>query len=114
MKVFKLLLPDEMRRFREEGVMAGTDADRADGFIHLSTAEHLQATARRHYGQVEHMWILRFDEAELGAALAWEPSRGGELFPHLYGPLNKHDLEWDVRVTRKADQWELPADWLLG
>jgi uncharacterized protein (DUF952 family) len=23
----------------------------------------------------------------LGPALKWEPSRGGALFPHLYGPL---------------------------
>ncbi len=115
MKVFKLLLPDEMHRFRREGVMAGTEADRADGFVHLSTAAQLEATARRHYGQVEHLWVLRFDEDELGPDLRWEPSRGGKLFPHLYGALNLHDLEWDARVTRpEATMWDLPAGWLLA
>jgi uncharacterized protein (DUF952 family) len=31
--------------------------------------------------------LVAVDAAALGAALVYEPSRGGELFPHLYGHL---------------------------
>jgi uncharacterized protein (DUF952 family) len=61
--------------------------DRADGFIHFSTAAQAAETARRHFANQPDLVVLAVDSSALGAALRWEPSRGGELFPHLYGSL---------------------------
>ena len=66
---------------------AGSEVDRADGYIHMSAADQLAETAARHYRGRAGLRLLEVDLDALGEALAWEPSRGGALFPHLYGPL---------------------------
>jgi len=84
---YKLLGDDEWRKAEAEGVFLGSEVDRADGFIHLSTAGQLEETARRHFAGRSGLIRLTVDLATLGAAVVWEPSRGGALFPHVYGPL---------------------------
>jgi uncharacterized protein (DUF952 family) len=66
----------------------GSVIDRQDGFIHFSTAEQAQETARRHFAGQEDLVVLAVEADDLGAALRWEVSRGGALFPHLYAPLD--------------------------
>lgn len=65
----------------------GSAIDRQDGFIHFSTAEQAQETARRHFAGQEDLVVLAVETDDLGSALRWEVSRGGDLFPHLYAPL---------------------------
>ena len=69
------------------GSFAGSPVDLADGFIHFSTASQLDETAARHFRGVTDLVVVAVAAAQLGDALKWEPSRGGALFPHLYGPL---------------------------
>lgn len=71
----------------ETGSFAGSPADVADGFIHFSTAAQLAETAARHFHGVNDLLVVEVESDSLGNALKWEPSRGGDLFPHLYGPL---------------------------
>ena len=70
------------------GRFEGAAIDLVDGYIHLSTAGQAAETARRHFSGQSDLVLLRIDSRRLGAALRWEPSRGGELFPHLYSPLD--------------------------
>ena len=65
----------------------GSAVDVRDGFIHFSTSAQLPETLRRHFAGQQHLVVVAVDPRELGAALRWEPSRGGDLFPHLYGEL---------------------------
>ncbi|MBM3600643.1 MAG: DUF952 domain-containing protein [Alphaproteobacteria bacterium] len=65
----------------------GSSDDRRDGFIHFSTASQVAESARRHRAGVSDLLLLVVDAGGLDSALRWEPSRGGELFPHLYGSL---------------------------
>jgi uncharacterized protein (DUF952 family) len=69
------------------GRFDGAPVDAADGFIHFSTGAQVAETAARHFAGQADLLIVSVDAAALGSALAWEPSRGGALFPHLYGPL---------------------------
>jgi uncharacterized protein (DUF952 family) len=69
------------------GVYEGSPIDLGDGFIHFSTAEQAAETARRHFRGQDGLVVLAVQAEALGAMLKWEPSRGGALFPHLYGPL---------------------------
>jgi uncharacterized protein (DUF952 family) len=62
--------------------------DLADGYIHLSTAAQVAETAARHFAGEEGLWLLAVETDGL-ADLRWEPSRGGQLFPHLYGTLKR-------------------------
>src|SRR4051794_18548354 len=65
----------------------GTEDDRRDGFIHFSPAGQLRASARRHRAGQAGLVLVAVETARLGQGLRWEASRGGALFPHLYGPL---------------------------
>lgn len=65
----------------------GSPVDRADGYIHFSTAAQVRETAARHFAGQSDLLLVAIDTRAIGAALKWEPSRGGALFPHLYGTL---------------------------
>jgi uncharacterized protein (DUF952 family) len=70
------------------GIYHGTADDRRDGFIHFSTAEQIAESARRHRAGQAGLLLIAVESARLGQRLKWEKSRGGDLFPHLYGPLD--------------------------
>lgn len=85
--IYKICTEAEWAKAEAQGTFKGSAVDQADGFIHFSTAAQVQETARRHFtGQVG-LVLVAVDPDRLGDRLKWEPSRGGDLFPHLYGPL---------------------------
>ena len=69
------------------GCYLGSSQDAADGFLHLSTAAQIAASAAKHRAGQDGLLLIEADPGAMGAALRWERPRGGELFPHLYGPL---------------------------
>lgn len=87
-RVYKLLRGEEWAELRRGGWQTGSADDRRDGYIHLSSAAQLAGTIERYYADTSDLWLLALDPQALGKALRWEPSRGGEVFPHLYGPLD--------------------------
>lgn len=86
-RIYKILSRAEWAAAQVAGVFEGSAVDLADGFIHFSTAGQAQETARRHFAGRADLVVLELEGDDLGPDLKWEPSRGGELFPHLYGPL---------------------------
>jgi uncharacterized protein (DUF952 family) len=86
-RIYKILARAEWTQAKAAGVFEGSAVDLADGFIHFSSAAQAAETARRHFAGQADLVVLEIEADDLGAALVWEPSRGGDLFPHLYGPL---------------------------
>ena len=76
------------------GRFDGASIDLTDGFIHFSTAEQARATAARYFSGQEGLLLVAVDAAALGDKLVFEPSRGGDLFPHLYAPLLLSAVLW--------------------
>jgi uncharacterized protein (DUF952 family) len=74
------------------GEYRGTADDLRDGFIHFSTAEQIAESARRHRAGQTGLVLIAIESERLGERLRWEPSRGGALFPHLYGPLDAAEV----------------------
>lgn len=95
-RIYKILPRADWAAAKAKGVFEGSPVDLADGFIHFSTAAQAQETARRHFAGQADLVVLALDAEALGEGLKWEPSRGGDLFPHLYGPL---DVTKVVAVT---------------
>lgn len=85
--IYKILGRDAWEAARREGAFTGSAIDRSDGYIHFSTAAQAQETATRHFAGQSDLVVLEVEGDDLGPALKWEPSRGGDLFPHLYGDL---------------------------
>ncbi|HEX4860053.1 MAG TPA: DUF952 domain-containing protein [Rhizomicrobium sp.] len=81
---------------------AGSAKDRADGFLHFSTAEQLVGTLTRYYADADDLLLVAVDVAALGGALKYEPSRDGALFPHLYGALPRAAVRWVKPISRDA------------
>lgn len=85
--IYHVCKADEWEAARRAGRYPGSSQDRADGFIHFSDASQVVASVARHRAGQDGLVILEVDAPALGAALRWEPSRGGALFPHLYADL---------------------------
>ncbi|MEM9781386.1 MAG: DUF952 domain-containing protein [Pseudomonadota bacterium] len=109
-QAYKILTLAEHEQLLRDGVFAGSPADLADGFVHLSTAEQVDGTAAKHFADRGALMIAACPVERLGEALRWEPSRGGALFPHLYRALTMDDIAWIRPLPRSADgRYRLPA-----
>lgn len=84
---YKILSVADWRLTVAEGQYDGSAVDLADGYIHMSTKDQLEQTAAKHYAGLNDLMLVEVLLAPLGETLQWEPSRGGALFPHIYGPL---------------------------
>ncbi|OYQ32324.1 glutathione S-transferase [Niveispirillum lacus] len=85
--IFHMCRADEWQAALAAGRYEGSSQDQADGFIHFSTAAQLPESAAKHRAGQTGLLLLTVDAPACGDALRWEASRGGQLFPHLYGPL---------------------------
>jgi uncharacterized protein (DUF952 family) len=85
--IYKLLAATEWAAAEAAGRYDGSAVDRRDGFIHFSGADQVVQTADRHFGAQPGLVLLAVDPERLGGGLRWEASRGGALFPHLYGAM---------------------------
>jgi uncharacterized protein (DUF952 family) len=101
--IFKICGEKEWREAERQGVYRGSAVDERDGFIHFSTAAQLAETAAKHFASRPDLLLIAVEVEALGAALRFEPSRGGALFPHLYGTL-------PLSVVRFVEAMPLGAD----
>ena len=85
--IYKILPRQLWSAAIEAGAFQGSPLDVADGFIHFSTAAQVRDTAAKHFAGQEDLLLIAVSTDGFGDELKWEPSRGGDLFPHLYAPL---------------------------
>src|SRR5882672_4697474 len=85
--IYKICTASEWHEAEHAGVYRGSAVDHRDGFIHFSTAEQANETAGKWFAGQRDLVLVAVDADALGTRLKWEPSRGGALFPHLYGEL---------------------------
>ena len=85
--VYKIVAADLWQAAERSGVFTGAGIDLNDGFIHLSTGAQARRTAQLYFAGQDNLVLVAVDGASLGEALKYEPSRDGDLFPHLYGSL---------------------------
>ena len=102
MFIYKILRAEDFAALDRDGETAGAPVDLADGYIHFSTAAQVAGTAARWFATESDLVLVAFDADRLGAALKWEPSRGGALFPHLYRVLKLEEVVWDKSLPLGA------------
>ncbi|CAM5483762.1 hypothetical protein AFEL58S_03339 [Afipia felis] len=101
--IYKICPAPVWREAERAGVYRGSPDDARDGFIHFSTAAQLPGTLAKHYAGQSGLFLIAVNADALGAELKWEPSRGGDLFPHLYGALDPAAAETVTTLVLKAD-----------
>jgi uncharacterized protein (DUF952 family) len=102
-QVFKVVTRTDWERARATGTLAASKDDERDGFIHLSAAHQLAGTLAKHFKAQTDLVLIEFDAAALGETLRWEPSRGNDLFPHQYGPLQTSAVRSVLPLQLGAD-----------
>lgn len=101
--IYKICPADLWQAAVKAGVFAGSPVDLADGFIHFSSTSQVKETAVKYFAGARDLVLVAFNDADLGAAVRYEPSRGGDLFPHLYGPLDPRAALWAKPLPVGAD-----------
>jgi uncharacterized protein (DUF952 family) len=91
--LFKILAAEDWARANAAGRFEGAAVDLKDGFIHLSAAHQVRETAARHFAGQNGLVLVAFAEDQIDT-LKWEPSRGGDLFPHVYGAIDPARAAW--------------------
>jgi uncharacterized protein (DUF952 family) len=109
--IYKVVRATEWASACETGVFTGSPDDERDGFIHMSSAAQLRTTLEKHFAGEAGLLLVRLDAGGFGPELKWEVSRGGETFPHLYGPLQLPLTHSVVAIRRDGDGRPiLPSD----
>ena len=108
--IYKICPQALWREAERTGIFHGAAIDHADGFIHLSTATQVRETAAKHFAGEPDLLLVAVEEARLGEALRYEPSRGGDLFPHLYAPLPLAAVRWVKPLPLGPDGTHLVPD----
>ena len=101
--IFKIVAAEAWRAAAAAGVFVGSAVDRNDGYIHFSTAAQAPETAAKWFAGCEDLVLVAVEADALGPALRWEPSRGGALFPHLYGALPLAAVAWARPLRLESD-----------
>ena len=101
--IYKISPGKDWQQAEARGRFSGAPVDLADGFIHFSAAEQVRETAAKHFAGQDGLVLVAVDAEALGAGLKWEPSRGGALFPHLYGELDMSAVRWVRELPLGAD-----------
>lgn len=103
MLIFKIAGAREWREAQAAGAFEGAAVDKADGYIHFSTARQARETAAKWFAHRADLVLGAIEAQRLGADLRWEASRGGDLFPHLYGRLEMSAVKWSRPLPLGAD-----------
>ena len=110
--VYKIASHDAYRVFSKTGVFPGMPIDISDGYVHFSTAAQLRETLRLHFAGQGNLVVFAVRTYDLGTALRWEPSRGGQLFPHLYDELPISAVGEHATVAVDADGKVTLPEWV--
>jgi uncharacterized protein (DUF952 family) len=108
--IYKICPEALWREAEAAGLFQGAPVDIADGFIHFSTGAQARETAARHFAGQDGLLLIAFDDAALGEALRYEPSRGGALFPHLYATLDPKRARWIAPLPSGESGHVFPED----
>lgn len=103
MMIYKIFRASEWTAFDAAGETFGAPIDLEDGYIHISTGTQVAETVSKYFTNDDGLKILALDPETLGEALKWEPSRGGDLFPHLYRVLRMEDVAWTKPLPLGTD-----------
>ena len=97
--IFKVIDKDEWQKAKQSGTYGGSEKDLKDGYIHFSEEDQVEETLNKHYPKKENLVLLRVNAFKL-EHLLWEQASNGDMYPHLYSPLDTST------VVNEYDDWQ--------
>ena len=98
--IFKIIDKEEWQKAQKTGTDNGSEKDKKDGYIHFSEEEQVSETLKKYYQNKENLILLKVNAFKL-EHLLWEQASNGDMYPHLYSPLDIKNVE---------DHFELSID----
>ena len=108
--LYKIMSRKEWESAQAQGIYRGSGVDLKDGFIHLSAPHQVRATAQKHFTGLADLVLLAVKAEDLGQNLKWEASRDGDLFPHIYGPLQLSAVGEVISLPLENGSHHFPRD----
>ena len=88
MLIYHLIVADEWKRLENEAEYRAASLE-TEGFIHCSRRSQLNGVAERYFAAAGPLVALVIDTSRLSSPLIEEASPTGEIFPHVYGPIER-------------------------
>lgn len=107
--IYKVVTRDQWEAARKAGVFRGAPIDIEDGYIHFSTDQQVRETVAKHFANQSDLLLVAIETESLGDSLKWEPSRGGDLFPHLYDDLHFSNVVWEEELPLENGTHQFPS-----
>jgi uncharacterized protein (DUF952 family) len=108
--LYKIVDASAWAKAEAESVFHGAAIDLNDGYVHLSTGAQAKETARLHFAGAANLVLVAIDEAVVAQDLKWETSRGGQLFPHVYGTIDPAQILWVKALPWDGTAHVFPAE----
>ena len=108
--IYKIVDASTWHKAQLEGVFTGASIDLQDGYIHLSTAQQMHHTAALYFAGQNNLMLIAVDAQKVVHKLKWEASRGGQLFPHIYGALEMSEVVWAKALAWNGTQHAFPPE----
>ena len=100
--VFKIIEKEEWQNAKQTGTYNGSDNDKKDGYIHFSEEDQVPETLKKHYPNKENLILLKVNAFKL-EHLLWEQASNGDMYPHLYSPLDIKNVEDEFELSLNDD-----------
>ena len=100
--IFKIIDKDEWQKAKQTGTYGGSKNDIEDGYIHFSEEDQVEETLRRHYPKKDNLLLLKVNAFKL-EHLLWEQASNGDMYPHLYSPLDIANVEEEFELPLNDD-----------
>ena len=100
--IFKIIDKDDWQKTKQTGTYGGSKKDIEDGYIHFSEEDQVEETLRRHYPKKDNLLLLKVNAFKL-EHLLWEQASNGDMYPHLYSPLDIANVEEEFELPLNDD-----------
>ena len=100
--IFKIIDKDEWQKAKQTGTYGVSKKDIEDGYIHFSEEDQVEETLRRHYPKKDNLLLLKVNAFKL-EHLLWEQASNGDMYPHLYSPLDIANVEEEFELPLNDD-----------
>ena len=100
--IYKICSKSDLQEAKNKGQFVGSKKDLDDGYIHFSGEEQVVETLKKYYLNQKDLILMKVETLKLDH-LIWEQASDGNMFPHLYSPLELSNVINEFEISLRED-----------
>ena len=100
--IYKICTKSELQEAKNKGQFIGSKKDLEDGYIHFSVEDQVKGTLKKYYSKQKELILLKVETLKLDH-LIYEQASDGNMFPHLYSPLDISNIFGEIEIILRDD-----------